>query len=88
MVQVRKKTGLVQEFDSNKIISAVSKSADRVNVELTPTKKKKIIDLVLENIKDMEVINVKDLHTIVELSLDDVDTRIAKSYREYNIEVA
>ncbi len=88
MVQVRKKTGLVQEFDSNKIISAVSKSADRVNVELTPTKKKKIIDLVLENIKDMEVINVKDLHTIVELSLDDVDTRIAKSYREYNTEVA
>ena len=88
MVQVRKKTGLVQEFDSNKIISAVSKSADRVSVELTPTKKKKIIDLVLENIKDMEVINVKDLHTIVELSLDDVDTRIAKSYREYNTEVA
>ncbi len=83
MVQIRKKTGLVQEFDSNKIISAVSKSADRVNVELTPTKKKKIIDLVLEKINDREVIDVKDLHNIVELSLDDVDTRIAKSYREY-----
>lgn len=83
MVQIRKKTGLVQSFDPNKIISAVQKSADRVNVEMTPTKNNKIIELVLDQIKDVEVVDVKDLHNFVEIALDDVDIRVAKSYREY-----
>lgn len=83
MVQIRKKTGLVQSFDGNKIIEAVKKSADRVNVEMSATKNNKLIDLVLEQIHDKEIVDVIDLHKIVELSLDEVDHRVAKSYREY-----
>ncbi len=83
MVQIRKKTGLVQAFDSNKIIEAVKKSADRVNVEMPPTKNNRLIELVLEAIQDKEIIDVKDLHKYVELALDEVDHDVAKSYREY-----
>ena len=83
MVQIRKKTGLVQSFDSNKIIEAVKKSADRVNVEMGPVKNNKLIDIILEKIHDKEVVDVKDLHNIVEVALDEVDERVARSYREY-----
>ena len=83
MVQIRKKTGLVQSFEANKIIEAVKKSADRVNIEMTSVKNKKLIDIILEKIKDEEVVDVKDLHNIVEIALDEVDETVAKSYREY-----
>lgn len=83
MVQIRKKTGLVQSFDSNKIIEAVKKSADRVNVEMGPVKNNKLIDIILEKIHDKEVVDVKDLHNIVEIALDEVDERVARSYRDY-----
>ena len=83
MVQIRKKTGLVQAFEAQKIIDAVKKSADRVSVEMSTEKNKRLIDLILEKIKDKEVIDVKDLHNIVEISLDEVDYRVAQSYRDY-----
>lgn len=83
MVQIRKKTGLVQSFEANKIIEAVKKSADRVNIEMTPVKNKKLIDIILEKIKDKEVVDVAELHKFVELALDEVDQGVAKSYREY-----
>ena len=83
MVQIRKKTGLVQLFEANKIIEAVKKSADRVNIEMTSVKNKKLIDIILEKIKDKEVVDVAELHKFVELALDEVDQGVAKSYREY-----
>lgn len=83
MVQIRKKTGLVQSFDSKKIIEAVKKSADRVNVEMSSTKNNRLIEIILEKIQDKEVVDVKDLHNLVEIALDEVDHRVAQSYRDY-----
>lgn len=80
MVQIRKKTGLVQAFDANKIIEAVKKSANRVNVEMPPTKNNRLIELVLEAIQDKEIIDVKDMVSIIGQCLSEVDYEVAKSY--------
>ena len=83
MVQIRKKNGHLQNFDSSKIEVAITKSADRVHVELSPTEKGRVVELVLEKVGEETLVDVSTLHNLVELALDEVDGRVAKSYREY-----
>jgi len=84
MVQIRKKTGLVQEFNANKIITSIIKSAERVHIDIPPTKTNKVIDLVLEKIRDCEVVDVKELHSLIITALEEVDLSVAQSYCEYS----
>ena len=83
MVQIRKKNGQLQNFDSSKIDCAITKSAERVRVELSPTEKGRVVELVLEKIGEETLVDVSTLHNLVELALDEVNGKVAKSYREY-----
>lgn len=84
-VFIIKKTGQEEPFIPEKIANAVSKSADRIRVELSDAKKKRIVSRVVEQIDDEEIekIPITEMHKMVELALDGVSPDVAKSYREY-----
>ena len=91
---VRKKDGTLEIFKIEKIINAVSKSSKRILHDFTEEEKSVLKNSVKEYIKeyitkkydsdaDEAEIPIAVMHSIVEMSLDKVDTRIAKSYRDY-----
>jgi len=83
MIYVVKKKGTIENFNSDKIKAAIQKSADRVMVELTDEDKERVCLYVLANIKDGEQIPVLTMHNLVETALDKVNSKVAKSYREF-----
>ena len=91
---VRKKDGTLEIFKIEKIINAVSKSSKRILHDFTEEEKSVLKNSVKEYVKeyitkkydsdaDEAEIPIAVMHSIVEMSLDKVDTRIAKSYRDY-----
>ena len=66
-MNVIKKDGTIEEYDSSKIVNAVNKSAKRVMVELTAKEHEIICENVLEIIdrRDVSDIPVSDMHNIV-----------------------
>jgi len=82
-MRVVKKDGSLAEFNPQKIISAVEKSANRAMYELTDEDKEKLVQLVREKIGDKDKVDIADLHIIVENSLDEIDEKTAKAYRHY-----
>lgn len=84
MVNVIKKNGEHQKFNSEKIKRAIRKSANRVCVELSDKEEKQIVDSVKKQLQYQETdINVDTIHNMVEVALDHVNSDVAKSYREY-----
>ena len=85
MIRVIKKTGVVVDFDANKIVNAVSKSAERVMVKLTEDDYKSIITEVKKLISEygLNEISVSKMHDIVEKALTKVNKEVANSYIEY-----
>lgn len=81
--KVVKKNNSVQNWDNNKIISAVMKSAERANVVLSDKDKERLIEIISDSLSDKEYINVKELHNVVEQSLYKINESVAKSYIEY-----
>ena len=83
MIKVLKKNGTLEDFDPNKIKSAIQKSAARVMVELTEEEQ----DLVVKNIESQflwdATVPILTMHNLVETSLDRVNSKVARSYREY-----
>jgi ribonucleoside-triphosphate reductase len=84
-VKIIKKNNTVQEFNSEKIINAVRKSADRACTRLTNEQENAIVDYVLNYLKlnNIDAIEVNKLHNIVENALESVDSKAAKCYRNY-----
>lgn len=84
-MKVIKKDGTLEEFDGEKIVNAVNKSASRVMITLDDTAFHEIVGSVLEVIeeKGLTDIPVAVMHNIVEQVLDKYDPRIATSYRNY-----
>lgn len=84
-VKILKKDGSLEDYDKQKIINAVSKSAERVMVTLSEDDWNVFIDNVESKIEesDMDQVSIYDMHKIVELSLDDTFPTVAKSYRDY-----
>ena len=84
-MMVIKKDGTMEEFDGQKIVNAVNKSASRVMINLTDSQFHEIVGKVLTllNQKGLEEIPVIEMHNIVEQVLEDFDPRIAKSYKDY-----
>jgi len=82
-MRVVKKDGSLAEFNPQKIISAVEKSANRAMYELTDEDKEKLVQLVREKIGDKDKVDIADLHIIVENSLDEIDEKTARAYRDY-----
>lgn len=84
MIKVLKKNGSEQPFSSEKIKNAIRKSAERVCVTLSEKEEKKIVDLVKKQLQYNETaVPVSTIHNMVEVALDNVNSNVAKSYREY-----
>lgn len=82
--KVIKKDGTLEDFDSQKILKAVGKSAERVMVKFSREQQDKLLSIVNEFTETHEGnIAIADMHHIVETALDAVDSRVAKSYRDY-----
>ena len=88
-IKIIKKNGSLQNFDINKVFTAVNKSANRIAYEFTDSDKKSIEDYVTAKVqaycenKNTDKIPVLTMHSIVETSLDNVNPAVARSYREY-----
>lgn len=80
---VLKKNHSVVPFDGDKIKSAIRKSAERVNVTLTPQQEDFVVSYVENLCSHEEPVLVKTLHNYVECALDSVESDVARSYREY-----
>lgn len=82
---VIKKDGTKEEFDINKVLSAVSKSADRVMYKFTDTDLKNITSIVYNTIEELNIseIPILKMHSIVEKALSMVNDKVTESYRSY-----
>lgn len=84
-VKVIKKDGAREDFNVQKVIDAVGKSAYRALTEFTDKEKRYICDRVIEMVNDMDKdeIPIPVMHNIVENALEQVKPIVAKSYRDY-----
>ncbi|MGL4792433.1 MAG: anaerobic ribonucleoside-triphosphate reductase [Aeromonas jandaei] len=81
--KIFKKNGILQPFDGSKIIKAIEKSAKRADVKLSDNDKIRVLNLVINKVKGIDVVHVSDIHNKVELALDDVNMEVAKAYRNF-----
>ena len=84
-VTVIKKDGTKEDFNPDKIINAVEKSAYRALSPLTDIDKKNILEYVNDYILnyDRDEITVPQMHNLVESALERIKPEVAKSYRDY-----
>ncbi|MCH5215273.1 MAG: hypothetical protein J1E97_08795, partial [Muribaculaceae bacterium] len=84
-MKVVKKTGEMEQFNENKILQAIQKSADRINFKLSDKQKKAVIDHVKKSIdiRGCEEVLVRDLHSLVEGALMEIVPKVGSSYAEY-----
>ena len=84
---VIKKDGTEENFDSSKIIKAITKSANRVLVSFTKEDYNTIVNDILTNLnkthKENNKINILEMHSFVESALEKHFPQVAKSYRDY-----
>lgn len=80
-MNIRKKDNTLEPFNRQKIIDAVTKSADRALVKLTDEDFDLICDTVEKSVVDGMAVEV--IHNIVETTLDEFFPAVAKSYKEY-----
>lgn len=83
MIKVLKKNGTLEDFNPQKIKTAIQKSAARVMVELTPEQQDNVVKNVESQFLWDATVPILTMHNLVETALDKVDSRVAKSYREY-----
>lgn len=84
-VCIIKKDGTLEPFDSGKIISAITKSANRVMYTFKPEEYQSVVDWVESHIVDSHTSNIpiQMMHNLVESALEDIKPEVAKSYRDY-----
>lgn len=84
-IRVVKKDGTKEEFDVQKVVRAVNKSAYRALAPFTEEEIQAICDFVEQRAQDMEKteIHISEMHNIVEGALEKVKPVVAKSYKDY-----
>lgn len=88
-MKIIKKNGTLADFDSNKIVSAIRKSAERAMETLTPEEENQVCERVLIACdfyiltNDSGDIPVAEVHKMVEVALDEVKPTVAECYRNY-----
>ena len=84
-MKVIKKDGTKEDFNVEKVVVAVNKSAFRVLVKFTDEEISFICKFVQKSAEDMgkEDIRIAEMHNIVEGALEKVNPKVAKSYRDY-----
>ena len=85
MIKVVKKDGAKEEFNVQKVVVAVNKSAYRVLIKFTQEELDFICKFVEDEVKKMgvEEIQIAQMHNVVEGALEKVNPAVAKSYRDY-----
>lgn len=79
---VTKKDGTIEAFDTDKIVIAISKSADRIGRVLTKSDYKAILERLTQNLLQSNI-HVADLHKMVVTALREFFPDVAKSYQDY-----
>ncbi|MBO4476843.1 MAG: anaerobic ribonucleoside-triphosphate reductase [Lachnospiraceae bacterium] len=84
-VKVIKKDGTKEDFNVQKVVVAVNKSAYRALVKFTQQELDFICQFVEEKVEELGVkeIAIAQMHNVVEGALERVNPVVAKSYRDY-----
>ncbi len=84
-IKMIKKDGTREDFNVQKVIDAVGKSAYRALTKFTEEEKRYICQSVVNRVSDLDVdeIPIPVMHNIVESALEEVKPIVAKSYRDY-----
>ena len=84
-VKVVKKDGTKEEFNVQKVVVAVNKSAYRALIKFSQKDIDFICHFVEEKVEELGVheIRIPEMHNIVEGALEKVNPIVAKSYRDY-----
>ena len=84
-IKVIKKDGTREDFNVQKVVVAVNKSANRAMITFSRAEINFICQFVEEKAEQMEVgeIPIAQMHNIVEGALERVNPLVAKSYRDY-----
>lgn len=85
MIKVIKKDGTKEDFNVQKVVIAVNKSAYRAMVKFTNAELDFICNFVKEKVDEMALteVQIPQMHNIVESALEKVNPAVAKSYRDY-----
>ena len=85
MMYVVKKDGTKEEFNVQKIVNAVNKSAARILYKFQDNEVEFICGYARDKAEslDKQEISILDMHIIVEGALEKVNPSVAKSYRDY-----
>ena len=84
-VCIVKKDGTKEQFNVEKVVNAVKKSATRMMISFSDEDTKRICDFVNKNVSDMQKneISIWEIHNIVESALESINPKVAQSYRNY-----
>ena len=84
-VRMIKKDGTHEDFNVQKVVDAVGKSAYRALTKFTEEEKAFICQKVVDRVNELDVdeIPIPIMHNIVESALEEVKPIVAKSYRDY-----
>ena len=84
-IKVIKKDGTREDFNVQKVVVAVNKSANRAMITFSKAETNFICQFVEEKAEEMDVpeIPIAQMHNIVEGALERVNPQVAKSYRDY-----
>lgn len=83
-MKILKKNGLQVDFDGNKIIVAIRKSAERAMVKLTEEQEELIVKGVYNRcLLEEEPVPVSKIHKMVEQELMKVSPRVGEAYANY-----
>ena len=85
MIHIIKKDGTREEYNVQKVVTAVKKSAFRALITFTEEELQKICIFVDSRVLNLskDEIHISEMHNIVEGALDMVNPVVAKSYRDY-----
>ncbi len=85
MIHIIKKDGTAEEYNVQKVVTAVKKSAYRALITFTEEELRNICVFVDSRVLNMgkDEIHISEMHNIVEGALDQVNPVVAKSYRDY-----
>jgi len=84
-VKMIKKDGTREDFNVQKVVDAVGKSAYRALTNFTEEEKEFICESVVKRVNDLgkDEIPIPVMHNIVESALEEIKPIVAKSYRDY-----
>ena len=89
MLRIVKKDNTLEDFDVQKVVNAVNKSAARVMYNFTSEELAFICKFVTDKAQmisekeNKEEISIAQMHNIVESALEETSPAVAKSYKDY-----